>query len=200
MAEKIDHQIGVGGFKITDKEKANVMKVLDSGRLNYGEFSRKFESEFSQLHNSKFGVMTNSGTDALRMAIAALKEKYKWNDGDEVIVPALTFIATSNVVLQNNLTPVFVDVEKDYYGIDTEKIENAITDRTRAIMPVHLFGMPAQMDKIVEISKKPKTDLSIEKLSIEDKQKLVDAFAWLIQEDKKQNPAICQHKKDKNND
>lgn len=152
--EKTEHQIGVGGFRLKEAEKRNVMKVLDSNRLNYGDFSRKFESEFARLHCSKFGVMSNSGTDALRIAIAALKEKRGWKDGDEVIVPALTFIATSNVVIQNNLIPVFVDVEKEYYGIDSEKIEEAITPRTRAIIPVHLFGMPAQMDRIMEIAKK----------------------------------------------
>ncbi len=152
--EKAERQIGVGGFKLTETEKKNVMNVLDSNRLNYGDFSRKFESEFSRLHGSKFGVMSNSGTDAIRIAIAALKEKRGWKDGDEVIVPALTFIATSNVVIQNNLTPVFVDVEKEYYGIDPNKIEAAITPRTRAIMPVHLFGMPAQMDLIMGIAKK----------------------------------------------
>ncbi len=151
---RTERQIGVGGFRLTEAEKKNVMGVLDSNRLNYGDFSRKFESEFAKLHGSKFGVMSNSGTDALRIAVAALKEKRGWKDGDEVIVPALTFIATSNVVIQNNLTPVFVDVEKECYGIDAGKIEAAITQRTRAIMPVHLFGMPAQMDKIMEIAKK----------------------------------------------
>ncbi len=154
--EKIDHQIGVGGFKIGSKEKEYVMKVLESNRLNYGEFSRKFEKEFAALHGVKYGVLSNSGTDSLRVAIAALKEKYDWKDDDEVIVPALTFVATSNVVIQNNLKPVFVDVEKEFYGLDPDKLEAAITPRTRAIMPVHLFGMPAQMDKIMSVAEKHK--------------------------------------------
>ena len=115
MMEKIRRQIGVGGFTIKEKEKENVMKVLESNRLNYGEFSRKFEREFAAMHGAKFGVLANSGTDALRIAIAALKEKHGWKDGDEVIVPALTFIATSNVVLQNNLNSVvfLLDVNKN---------------------------------------------------------------------------------------
>jgi len=151
---KTDRQIGVGGFKITDKEKKYVLEVLNSSRLNYGNFSKKFESEFARLHSTKFGVVTNSGTDALRVALGALKEKYEWQDNDEVIVPALTFIATSNIVLQNNLKPVFADVESEYYGLDPDRLEEAITKKTRAVIPVHLFGMPAQMDKIMEIANK----------------------------------------------
>ena len=90
------------------------------------------------------------------MGLAALKEKYAWEDGDEVIVPALTFVATANIVIYNNMKPVFVDVDPLTYNIDPALIEAAITPKTRAILPVHLFGMPALMDPIMELASKHK--------------------------------------------
>lgn len=98
--------------------------------------------------------MTASGTCALLIALQALKTRYKWSDGDEVIVPAVTFIATSNIVLQLNMKPVFVDVDPIYYELDPSKMEAAITPRTRCIIPVHLFGHPCDMDAIVPIAQK----------------------------------------------
>lgn len=146
--------IGVGGLEITKEDKAMVNEVLDSNRLSYGEYTRRFEKEFAKLHGSKFAIFTNSGTSSLHISVAALKEKYGWEDGDEVIVPAITFIATSNVVIHNNLKPVFVDVDPFTFNIDPQKIENSISKRTRAIIPVHLLGLPADMDPILTIAKK----------------------------------------------
>jgi dTDP-4-amino-4,6-dideoxygalactose transaminase len=82
----------------------------------------------------------------------AMKEYYGWQDGDEVIVPATTFIATSNIVLHNNMKPVFVDVDKETYNINTKLIGLKITNKTRAIIPVHLFGMPCDMYEICNIA------------------------------------------------
>lgn len=149
-----NYQIGSAGFHFGKKEKEYVMNVLDSHRLSYGDWTKKFEELFANEHDSKSSVFSNSGTSALHMALAAMKEKYSWNDGDEVIVPAVTFIATSNIVLFNNMTPVFVDVDPYTYNIDINKIESAITDKTRVILPVHLFGLPADMDPIVKIAEK----------------------------------------------
>jgi perosamine synthetase len=146
--------IGVGTLQLNDKSKKNVMTVLESNRLSYGPFSKRFESEFSNIHGCKYGVLSNSGTSSLQVALAALKEKFGWADGDEVLVPAVTFIATSNIVIHNNMKPVFVDVEKDYYEIDPKLIEEKITDKTRAIIPVHLFGHPCDMGPIMEIADK----------------------------------------------
>ncbi|MCO5144077.1 MAG: DegT/DnrJ/EryC1/StrS family aminotransferase [Oligoflexia bacterium] len=146
--------IGVGTFRTSQKAKDYVNDVLDSERLSYGPYTQKFERVFAGAHDCRFSIMTASGTCALLIALAALKNKYKWQDGDEVIVPAVTFIATSNVVLQLNLKPVFVDVEPTYYEIDPSKIEAAITSKTRAIIPVHLFGCPCDMDPILAIAKK----------------------------------------------
>lgn len=95
-----------------------------------------------------------SGTSSLLVALQALKEIDGWKEGDEVIVPAVTFIATSNVVIQNGLKPVFVDVDPKTANIDPAKIEEKITSRTRAIMPVHLFGLSAEMREVMAIAKK----------------------------------------------
>lgn len=152
--DKPTEQLGVGSLVLTPKEKQYVNEVLDSNRLSYGPFSQKFESRFASTHNSKYGILSNSGTSSLHVALAALKEKFKWQDGDEVIVPAITFIATSNVVLMLNLKPVFVDVDKYTYNIDPGLIEERITPRTRAIIPVHMFGLPADMEAIMTIASK----------------------------------------------
>ena len=146
--------IGVGTVEISKKEKEYVNLALNENRLSYGRFSRAFETAFAKGHNAKHAIFCNSGTSALQIAVAAMKEKYHWNDGDEIIVPAVTFIASSNVVLQNNLMPVFADVHPKYYNLDPEKIEEKITPRTRAIMAVHLFGQPCDMDPIQEIAQK----------------------------------------------
>jgi len=150
---KYPDQIGVGGLVLSDTEKELVNQVLDSNRLTYGPMSKRFENEFSESHGCKHGLFMNSGTSALHVALAVLKEKHEWSDGDEVLVPAITFVATSNIVLHNNLTPVFVDVESDTYNIDPAKIEEKITSRTKAIIPVHLLGLPASMDPILDLAK-----------------------------------------------
>ena len=151
---KFPHQIGVGGLTVSDLEKSLVNEVLDSNRLTYGPMSKRFEREFSSAHGCRFGLFMNSGTSALHIALAALKARHGWSDGDEVIVPAVTFVATSNIVLHNGMMPVFVDVEADTYNIDPKKIEEKITARTRAIIPVHLLGLPATMGPIQELAKK----------------------------------------------
>lgn len=152
--KRYSQKIGVGGAIITPYAKRLVNQVLDSGRISYGPMLRKFEEEFARLCERKFAISANSGTSALQVALHALKEKDGWQDGDEVIVPAITFVATSNVVLQNGLQPVFVDVDPQTYHIDPQKIEAAMTRRTRAIMPVHVFGMSCDMDPIMAIAKK----------------------------------------------
>ena len=149
-----DRYISVGGIELTSEDKLAVNAVLDSNRLSYGPVSKEFEKEFAKIHDSKFGIFTNSGTSSLHIALAALKEKYNWNDNDEVIIPAITFIATSNIVLHNKMKPIFVDVEENTFNIDPKKIEAAITSKTKAIIPVHLLGLPADMDPILEIAKK----------------------------------------------
>jgi len=151
--KKYSYQIGVGGLVLSEQEKKLVNQVLESNRLTYGPMSQKFERDFALRHGCKHALFLNSGTAALEIALAALKYRRGWADGDEVIVPAVTFVATSNIVLHNNMTPVFVDVEPDTYNIDPAKIEEKITKRTRAIIPVHLLGLPASMGPIMELAK-----------------------------------------------
>lgn len=152
--QKRSEQIGVGTIEVSEAEKAYVAEVLASNRLSYGPFSKRFESEFAALHDSKYAVFVNSGTSALSIAVACLKEVHGWQDGDEIIVPALTFVATVNVILEHQLKPVFVDCDPQTYNIDPALIEAKVTDRTRAILPVHLFGLVADMDPILEIASK----------------------------------------------
>lgn len=146
--------IALADIRISKRAKRYVNQALDSNRLSYGPLTEKFEKKFARSHNRKYALVTNSGTSGLQVALHALKETYEWDDDDEVLVPAITFIASSNVILQNKLKPVFVDVEGEYYCIDPKKIELAITGKTRAIMPVHLFGQSCEMDAILKIAQK----------------------------------------------
>jgi perosamine synthetase len=130
------------------------LEVLRSNRLTYGPFSRRFEQEFSAMHGADFGVFCNSGTSALQVALDAVRISRGLMDGDEVLVPALTFVATINVVLHNRLKPVLVDVDPDYYLMDPDQIEARITPRTRVIMPVHAFGQPADMARIADTARR----------------------------------------------
>src|SRR5215471_17779141 len=114
---KPDSKLGVGGLEIGPLEKQLVLQVLESRRLSAGPFVAQFEQEIARLHQRRFGVMCNSGTSALHIALATLKETEGWTDNDEVIVPAVTFVATSNIVLLNGMKPVFVDVDPMYYTI-----------------------------------------------------------------------------------
>jgi len=172
-------QIGVGCVDITDREKQYVNEVLESGRLSYGPFLKKFESGFAAAHQSKHAIMVSSGTSALEMAVACLKETGPWKDNDEILCPAVTFVATANVVLQNGLEPVFVDVDPRTYNIDPKKIEASITSKTRAIMVVHLFGQPADMSPIMAIADKHNLRViedSCETMFASYKNKLVGSF------------------------
>lgn len=170
--------IGVGCVDITSVEKEYVNRVLDSGLITAGPVLDKFESAFASVHGCKYGLMVNSGTDALRIALAALAESDGWKDG-EVIVPALTFIATSNIVIQNGLTPVFVDVDPITFNIDPAKLAHAITSKTRAIIVVHLFGLPCDMTPIMAAARANKLRViedSCETMGVKHRGKMVGSF------------------------
>lgn len=146
--------IGVGTLNISPRAKALVMEALNNNRLSYGPFMKRFERQFAGAHNCRFGILSNSGTSALQIALQTLKEIHGWADGDEVLVPSVTFVATANIVLHNRMKPVLVDVDRTYYEMDSTRVEAAITPRTKAMIPVHLFGQPADMDPLREIAKK----------------------------------------------
>lgn len=147
-------QIGVGGLELGNAEKRYLEEVISSNRLSYGPMTERFEREFSALHDCNYAVFCNSGTSALHIALAALKERNGWADGDEVIVPSVTFVATANIVIHNRMVPVFVDVDRQTYNIDVREIEKSITPRTRALIPVHLLGLPCDMGPILDIARR----------------------------------------------
>ena len=144
--------VSVGTLNISPREKQLVLEALDNNRLSYGPMSQRFEAEFANVHNCRFGVISNSGTSSLQIALQTLRELHGWEDGDEVIVPSVSFVSTINIVLHNRMKPVLVDVDSSYYELNPELLEDKITARTRAIIPVHLFGHPADMDPILEIA------------------------------------------------
>ena len=129
---------------IGNEERAAVDAVLASGGLAQGPQVAAFEQEFAAVVGGRECVAVNSGTSALHMALIALGI----GAGDEVIVPSFTFAATANSVALTGATPVFADIEPDSFCIAPEAIEAAITPRTKAVMPVHLYGHPAAMDQI----------------------------------------------------
>lgn len=146
------HEYSVADWKATKKQRKLIKGVLKSGRLTYGPLTAELERKFAYAHGRKHALFTSSGTMALVIAIQELKDKYGWKDGAEVIMPAVTFVATMNAILYNNLKPVLVDVLPDTLNIDTTLIEKAITKKTVAIIPVNLLGLPSDMEKVMLIA------------------------------------------------
>jgi dTDP-4-amino-4,6-dideoxygalactose transaminase len=136
-------------------EKA-LLEVLRSGVWGITDAPdspvRRFEQEFARTHQARFGVSVTNGTAALQTALMAIGVDY----GDEVIVPPYTFLATASACLMVGAVPVFVDIDPGTYNLDPGRIEEAITDRTRAIIPVHIGGCPADLDRILEIARRHK--------------------------------------------
>lgn len=137
---------------ITRADKEAAMRTLDEEILHgpYVPEVMKLEREFAQYIGSRYCIATNSGTAALHMAISAAGI----GPGDEVIVPAFTFLSTATAVLHQNAIPVFVDIDPLTFCIDPLKIEEKISSRTKAIIPVHIHGMPADMDEINSIAQR----------------------------------------------
>jgi dTDP-4-amino-4,6-dideoxygalactose transaminase len=148
-------RIPFGTISVTEKAKGLVHQLLETKRLSSGVYVREFEKRFAELVGTKEAVACATGTDADVLALAVLHD-YGARRDDDVIVPALSFVATGNAVLQAGFRPVFVDVERETLNIDPSAIEAAITPRTRAIVPVHLMGKPADMDRINEIARRHK--------------------------------------------
>jgi len=117
----------------------------------------EFETQFAAGHGVRHASMCNSGTGALQLALQALKERYHWPPGSEVIVPAMTFVATINAVLFNGLVPVLVDIDPVTFTMNPGRLEEALTPATVAVMPVHLFGQPADMTSIMAVLRGPRT-------------------------------------------
>jgi dTDP-4-amino-4,6-dideoxygalactose transaminase len=146
-------RVPFGTIAITQESKDLINKIMDSAKVSSGKYVREFEKKFAKLVNAKEAVAVSSGTDADTLALAVLYDCGA-KRGDEVIVPALSFVATGNSVLHAGFIPVFVDIQKETLNINPSLIERAITKKTRAIMPVHLMGKPAKMEMINKIAKK----------------------------------------------
>jgi len=125
-------------------------KVMQSGAFILGEDVKKFEMEFASYCSTRYGVGVNSGTDALFLACLSCGI----GPGDEVICPAYTYIATTLAISMTGARPILVDIDETTYNIDVSKIERVITEHTKAILPVHLYGHPVDMDPLMKIAKR----------------------------------------------
>jgi len=143
-------EIPIANPIIEDEEIEEVVKVLKSGFIAQGPKVIEFEKEFAEFIKTKYAIATNSGTAALHTALLSCGI----GEGDEVITTPFSFAATGNSILYTGAKPVFVDIDKDTYNINPEKIEIAINEKTKAIMPVHLYGQCVDMDEIMKIAKK----------------------------------------------
>ncbi|NCC36399.1 MAG: DegT/DnrJ/EryC1/StrS family aminotransferase, partial [Chloroflexia bacterium] len=132
------------------EEEAAVLAVLRSGKLAQGEEVERLEQGFAELCGVRHAVAVTSGTTALFLALLA----HEIGPDDEVITTPFSFVATANSILMTGARPVFVDIDEDCFNLNVRQIEAAITPRTRAIMPVHLYGHPAEMDAIMVIARR----------------------------------------------
>ena len=144
-----DIKVSIASPVIEEEEINAVVDVMKSGMIAQGPKVIEFEKEFADFVGAKYGIATNSGTSALHVALLAAGI----GEGDEVITTPFTFAATGNSILYTGARPVFVDIDEDTFTIDPSKIEDAITEKTKAIMPVQLYGQAADMDPIMEIAK-----------------------------------------------
>jgi len=137
-------------MNLTNEEQREVIKVMESQMLTllHGEYVKEFEKEFSNYLGVKHAIAVNTGTAALHIAIAALDI----GPGDEVIVPPFTFIATASSILHNNAIPIFADIDAKSYTLDPDSVKKKITSRTKAIIPVHLAGITANMGSLIDLA------------------------------------------------
>ncbi|OEC85247.1 MULTISPECIES: DegT/DnrJ/EryC1/StrS family aminotransferase [Methanobacterium] len=134
-------------LSISEELNFNILRVLNSGFYVLGEEVKKFEEDFSKYMGTNYAVGVNSGSDALFLALKSIGI----GKGDEVITVSHTFISTVDAIIRNGAKPVFVDISPDTYCIDVSKIEEKITEKTKAILPVHLYGHPVDMDPICKL-------------------------------------------------
>jgi len=137
-------------MNLTIEEQKEVIRVMESQMLTllHGEYVKKFEKDFARYNGVRHAIGVNTGTAALHIAIAALDI----GPGDEVIVPPFTFIATASSIIHNNAIPIFADIDNKSYTLDPKSVKEKITDKTKAIIPVHLAGIAANMKELKEIA------------------------------------------------
>jgi len=146
-------RIPFGTITITETARRLINEALDTERISSGSLVRRFEDKFAEITGVREAVALSSGTDADILALAVLHD-FGATRGDEVIVPALSFVSTGGAVIHAGFRPVFVDIERETLNIDPQRIEEAITPKTRAVLPVHLMGKPADMDAINAIARR----------------------------------------------
>ncbi len=142
--------INIAQPMIDTAEQDAVLSVLQSGILAQGKYVHQFEENFAQFIGTNYAVATSNGTTALHLALLAAGV----GAGDEVITTPFSFIASANAIIYTGATPVFADTEYDTFGINPKEIEKKITKKTKAILPVHLYGLPANMPALIKIGKK----------------------------------------------
>ena len=135
---------------LNGNERKYLNECIDSGWISSeGLFVKKFEDEFAKLVNKKYAISVTSGSSALEAAISALDLK----KGDEVILPTFTIISCVNPLIRLGIVPVFIDSNVDTWNMDVSQIEDKITSKTKAIMAVHIFGLPVDMDPLIKLAK-----------------------------------------------
>jgi len=135
---------------ITENETNAVLRVLKSGKLTKGQEVEEFEKEFADYTGKKYAIAVNSGTSGLHLVVRAMG----WKKGDEIITTPFSFIASSNALLFEEVTPIFVDINENSLNIDPDKIEEKITPKTKGMLLVHILGLPVDFEKIKKIADK----------------------------------------------
>lgn len=146
------HKIPLARPYIGKEEVKAAARVIRSGALSLGRKLPEFEEKFARVIGTRYAVAVNSGTSGLHLCLKVLNIK----KGDEVITTPFSFVASSNPIIFEGARPVFADIREDTYNIDPEKLEKAITKKTKAIILVHLFGQPCDIDRIMRIAQKRK--------------------------------------------
>ncbi len=148
MVQRENEKIRLSVPDIGTEEISAVSEVIESGFLVQGKKVEEFEKSVADYVGTRYAIAVSSGTTALHLALVAIGV----SSGDEVIVPDFTFPATANVVVHTGARPVLTDIDPDTFNMDTNYIEEKITEKTKAIIPVHLFGQPADMGQVLEIA------------------------------------------------
>ncbi|MDY6775299.1 MAG: DegT/DnrJ/EryC1/StrS family aminotransferase [Halobacteria archaeon] len=146
----MEKNVSVAEPVLGDEERVNIEEVLDSGRFLQGPYVEEFEEKWAEYVGTEHAVAVSNGTTAIQLTLKALGLE----PGDEVIVPSLTFGSTATAVVHQAGVPVFADIDRELYSLDHTDLERCVTDETFAVMPVHLYGHPAEMDEIREFANK----------------------------------------------
>lgn len=140
---------------LNGNEKKYLEECIDSGWLgSNGPFVKKLEQSFANYCSQAYGSCVTNGSSALDAALRAMKDLYKWEDNSEIIIPSFNIISAAQSCIYNKLKPIFVDSENKTWNIDTTKIEEAVTKKTKAIVVVHIYGLPSDIKPILDIAKR----------------------------------------------